>query len=293
MNPASLQGFRHAFDDTGKFDQTDCGSGEGESCSVTPGITDLGDTATSRNSIGLIEMILKDPARLERLIRRPDLQIELIPRFLSISFVSFAFFGVAMALVFGAASVWPQLFPIDQYLAHPNGQLLSFESEGRVTSLAPWLNGDAFRLTFAYAVGLIAATGICLPSLYFYGLLAGVRMTVMDVVIHAVKSKAVGAVTLVGILPIYAALGLAVAIFAFPVASRDFVLMLGLILPFIAGLSGTASLYRGFSGLTDTMSAERRPYRECFLRRLVLSWAAVYSIITPVLIFTLWQKLQG
>ena len=114
--------------------------------------------------------------------------------------------------------------------------------------------------------GLIGATGICLPSLYFYGLLAGVRMTMMDVVIHAIKSKAVAAVTLVGILPLYAALGLAITIFPLSGMIRDAVLLLGLILPFVAGLSGTYSLYRGLSTLTDTMTRDRREYRE--IRRM-------------------------
>jgi hypothetical protein len=123
--------------------------------------------------------------------------------------------------------------------------------------------------------------------------LSGVRMTMMDVVIHALKSKAVAAVTLVGILPIYAAFGLAIAIFPLPDVPRDSVLLLGLALPFIAGLSGTYSLYRGLSTLTDTMAADRRLDRECFLQRLVLSWSGVYSAVSPVLIFTLWQRLQG
>ena len=52
-----------------------------------------------------------------------------------------------------------------------------------------------------------------LPSLYFYCLLAGVRMTMLEVVVHAVKSKAVAAVALVGILPIYVAVAMGVVIF--------------------------------------------------------------------------------
>ena len=42
-----------------------------------------------------------------------------------------------------------------------------------------------FRLRhwpFWLAFGLVAASGVCLPSLYFYCLLAGVRMTMVEVV---------------------------------------------------------------------------------------------------------------
>ena len=246
-----------------------------------------------KGPFALLELILKDPVRLDLLIRRPDQQVELLPRLLAISLIGFAFFGVAMALVLSSAAVWPHLYPIDAVLSGKESALFCMEAGNTPSAVASWLNGNAFRLIAAYSIGLIAATGICLPSLYFYGLLSGIRMTMMDVVIHALKSKAVAAVTLVGVLPIYAALGLAVAIFPLPVSLRDSVLQLGLILPFIAGLSGTYSLYRGLSSLTDTLEADRRIHRQCFLQRLVMSWAAVYSAVSPVLIFTLWQRLQG
>jgi hypothetical protein len=144
-------------------------------------------------------------------------------------------------------------------------------------------------LTFAYAFGLVAASGVALPSLYFYGLLAGVRMSMVDVLIHAVKSKAIAAVALVGILPIYVALAMGVVIFNVGETALQSTLILGLILPFIAGLWGTASLYHGFSQLCDTMPPDKAIRRECFLRRLVLSWAACYSAIMPVMIYTLWE----
>jgi len=68
--------------------------------------------------------------------------------------------------------------------------------------------------------------------------------------------------------------------------------LLGLVLPFIAGFWGTASLYQGFSELCDTMPGDRMANRQCFLRRLVLSWSACYSAIMPVMIYSLWQVLS-
>jgi hypothetical protein len=246
-----------------------------------------------RDSLGLLELILKSPDRLDRLIRDPEYQPELLSRFLGISLVGFSFFGVAMSLVLSASSVWPQLAAVDAVLAGREPTILKFTKSADLSFTAHWLNGDALRLVAAYAAGLIAATGICLPSLYFYSLLAGVRMTMMDVVLQALKSKAVAAVTLIGVLPIYATGGLAIAIFPMPQEWRDSVLALGLILPFIAGTAGTYSLYRGLSGFADTMVAKSREQRQCFLQRLVLSWAACYSAVSPVLIFTLWQRWQA
>ena len=68
-------------------------------------------------------------------------------------------------------------------------------------------------LTGAYAFGLVAASGVALPSLYFYCLLSGLRMSMLEVVTHAVKAKAIAAVALVGILPIYVAVAMGVVIF--------------------------------------------------------------------------------
>ena len=130
-----------------------------------------------------------------------------------------------------------------------------------------------------------------MPSLYFYGLLAGVRMTWLDAAVQALKSKATSAVALVGILPIYAALDMGIVIVDAPELLRYGAYWLGLILPFIAGLWGTAALYRSFATLCDTLPPERRQQRTCFLRRLVASWAACYTAVAPVMIFTLWEHL--
>ncbi len=250
------------------------------------------DRPVEAGSLGLLELILKAPDQLDRLIRDPARQAELLPRFLSISLIGFTFFGVAMSLVLSTSSVWPRLVPMEAFIAGSESAPLRFVPSGESSLTAHWLNGDAFRLIAAYALGLVAATGICLPSLYFYSLLAGVRMTMMDVVLQSLKSKAVAAVTLVGVLPIYATGGLAIAIFPLSEYLRDSLLLLGLILPFVAGTAGTYSLYRGLAGFADTMPSERREQRGCFLRRLVMSWAACYSAVAPVLIFTLWQRLQ-
>jgi len=240
----------------------------------------------------LVELILKRRDRLEQLIREPSLQSLLLPKFLAIALIGFVFFGVALSLVFTSAGQWPRLITIRDMVAGRADSIVIFDSlASRETPLSRWMDGSAEALIAAYAIGLIAATGICLPSLYFYGLLAGVRMTMLDVVIQSLKSKATAAVALVGILPIYAALGLAVVIFDLPESVRNATFWLGLILPFLAGLFGTYSLYHGLAGFGDTLAADRRFRRECFLRRLVLSWATCYTAVTPVMIHCLWVML--
>lgn len=248
-----------------------------------------GGEPTKTGVSDLVELILKRRDRLEQLVRTPSLQSVLLPKFVAISLIGFVFFGVALSLVFTSAGQWPRLVAIRDIVAGEANSVVSFDFfASSETRIGRWLDGSAESLIAAYAIGLISATGICLPSLYFYGLLAGVRMTMLDVVIQSLKSKATAAVALVGILPIYAALGLAVVIFDLPEPFRIATFWLGLILPFLAGLFGTYSLYQGLAGFADTLPADRQCERGCFLRRLVFSWAGCYTAITPVMIHSLW-----
>ncbi len=249
----------------------------------------LDDMPANLGVLGLVELILKRRDALDRLIRDPSLQPILLPRFLAISLIGFVFFGVAMSLVLTSSHVWPELASITHKLRTPTDSLVTFQSSPGMA--AHWWDGSALKLTAAYAFGLIAATGVCLPSLYFYGLLAGVRMTLLDVAVQALKSKATSAVALVGILPIYAAVGMGIVIFEAPEPVRIGAFWLGLILPFIAGLWGTTALYHSFAMMCDTLPLKHRWNRTCFLRRLVASWAACYTAVSPVMIYTLWERL--
>jgi hypothetical protein len=78
-------------------------------------------------------------------------------------------------------------------------------------------------------------------------------------------------------------------VFEAPVANLEYALYLGLLLPFLAGAAGVYSIYRGFTGLADTLPEECRGRRACFLRRLTVSMAACYTAVTPVMIYTLWN----
>jgi hypothetical protein len=236
-----------------------------------------------------VELLLKNRPRLHQLLRAPATHPVLLPRLLAIALAGFVLFGVTMSLVLSVSDRWPALTPIASWLETPTSQLFSLRAiESNVGKLAPWINGQALVLTAAYAFGLVAASGVALPSLYFYCLLAGVRMTMLEVVVHAVKAKAVSAVALVGILPIYVGLAMGVCIFPVGESWLRVAMLLGLVLPFIAGLWGTVSLYYGFAQMCDTMPPDRAANRVCFLRRLVLSWSACYSAIMPVMIYSLW-----
>jgi hypothetical protein len=227
--------------------------------------------ADDRSLLGLTEMLLKAPAQLDARTRDPARQPELIPRLLTLALASTSLFAVVLvALLRNAGS--DALPPI--LSTHWNGGL-----------------GSALALGLAYPVGMVAATGICLPTFYFLGLLAGVRISVLQVTTHVLKGKAATAVLLLGLVPIYLALTLGMLIFNAPPEAISVVLDVGLVLPFLAGVWGVRSIYVGFLGLADTLPQECRSRRTCFLRRLTVAWAAVYTIVTPVMIWSLYQNL--
>ena len=240
----------------------------------------------------IVELLLKNGPALNRLLRTTDRKVDLATRLLGISLASFVLFGLAMALTCDAAARWPHLTSASNWIQHPSAELLTFvETTGPGRFAQTWFAGRGLRLVIAYAFGLIAASGVCLPSLYFYGLLSGIRMSLTEVVLHTLKSKATTAIALVGILPVYAALVLGVVVLPVSHEIVEDTLLIGLCLPFLAGLWGTRSLYLGFAERCDTMPEAFQTNRACFLRRLVLSWCACYTAIAPVMIATVWQHL--
>jgi hypothetical protein len=225
------------------------------------------------SALGLAELLLKDRVQVEDLLRDDGRLVDLIPRFLVIALASFSAFAWAMVLLLHAA---------------PNGSIPIVLAESWSCAVRP-----AVGLWLAYSLGLVAATGICLPSFYFYGLLAGVKISFLQVVTHCLKGQASTAIMLIGILPIYVAVALGMLIFAAPVEGQQMVLSIGLVLPFIAGLWGVYSIYHGFMRLADTLPGRCRDRRTCFLRRLTLAWAACYTAVTPFMIHALWTHFTG
>jgi hypothetical protein len=233
----------------------------------------LPENVNERSLLGLVELLLKAPARLDARTRDPAGQAELIPRLLTLALLSMGLFAVVLVLLL---------------LAAPAEAVPGILGGRWDDSLRP-----ALALGLAYPVGLVAATGVCLPTFYFFGLLAGVRITVLQVTAHVLKGKAATAVLLLGLIPIYLTVTLGMVIFHADPAALSAALGVGLALPFLAGMWGVRSIYVGFLRLADTFPPERRGRRTVFLRRLTVAWAAVYTAVTPVMIWTLYEHLAG
>jgi hypothetical protein len=221
-------------------------------------------------TMDLVELMLKDRKRLDALIRDESLAPELIPKLLAIAILGFVIFGIAVTLIIHLEPSRPPWMP-----------------------RANWSDGTWANLTLAYAIGLVAATGVCLPSFYFYGLLAGVKLSMLQSTAHAMKCLAVTAVVLVGALPIYVAVSLGMIVFSAPAEWLRSTTTLGLVMPFVAGLWGVKSLFLGFADLAETVPACLKFERACFLRRLTVAWATCYTAVTPLMIAWLWTRLSG
>lgn len=254
---------------------------------------DSGPLPRTITGFALIELLLKRPYAVLRLMRDRQRHFELLLRLLGVALSGFTLYGVAFAIILSAAGVVPRLHPISEFVDDPSVPIIEFqEVTGQRAWLAPISTGQTPAMVFAYTFGLIAATGICLPSLYFYCLLAGVRMSWVDITLHSLKAKATAAMALVGIVPIYVAAVLAVLLFDVPPVLNTALLIIGCALPFIAGLWGTHSLYQGLQTVRDTMPERDRSARACFLNRLVLSWCFVYTAVCPVMIHTVWCQFR-
>jgi hypothetical protein len=219
----------------------------------------------------LVEWILKDPDRVDALNREEHRQAELMPRFLGIALAGYTLFSIALILLLNTADS----------AAYPRRFLPVLPA-----SLS---DGSALGLWLGYTLGIVAATCVCLPSFYFFGLLAGVRMSMLQVAALVLRGTASHAILMVGLLPIYVAFVLGMIVFQAAPEILEAGLYVGVLLPFIAGPEAMRSIYHGTMTMAETLPPERRCRRECFLRRLTFSWTVCHALVAPVMIYRLWE----
>ncbi len=225
-----------------------------------------------QTALELVELLLKQPEGLDELNRQPFWQRQLFPRFLFIGEAAFFIYAVVIMVLFNL--VPSSALALCPWLRWPS---------------ASWADGSGSGLILAYTLGVLLAASVCLPSFYFYSLLAGVTMSWLQITSLIGKGTAANGILLLGILPIYVAMVLGLVIFEAPPLSLHWALIVGLGLPFLTGLWGLRSIYVGILDIHQTQRRAGFCRRTAFLKRLILSWAAVYAVVIPVMIYRLWE----
>src|SRR5262249_3254249 len=117
---------------------------------------------------GLFDLLLKAPDRLNPFVRSPALQGKLSAGFAVITLVGMGLYALGLfgVLLFAPRAALPSV-------------LLPEKWDGGIAALA--------ALLAAYPGGILASTLLVLPSYWFLGLLAGVRMPIKEVLTHSLK----------------------------------------------------------------------------------------------------------
>ena len=75
-----------------------------------------------------------------------------------------------------------------------SGAHFPFINPMTLAAFLTWFGGTGYLLVHLRHIwifaGFVLATGVCLPSFYFYALLAGVRMTMLQVTAHIMRGMA-------------------------------------------------------------------------------------------------------
>ena len=227
---------------------------------------------SEQTTLALFELLLKNPARVDQLNREPEQQGELFPRFLLIGLTSYLIYSFGMLLILTVAPA--HAYPHSAWLRIP---------------AASWSDGTALSVPLAYTIGIVLAACVCLPSFYFYSLLAGARMTWLQIVSLVGKGTAANAIMLLGIMPIYVAVVMGMIVFEAPADTLQWTLNVGLVLPFVSGLWGLRSIYQGTLTMVQTLPEAWQCRRRCFLRRLTFAWSVIYAAVLPIMVYRLWE----
>lgn len=148
----------------------------------------------------------------------------------------------------------------------------------------------ALWMPIAFIGAFIGTLGVCLPSFWFSSQLAGLETTFRWVSTQALRVQAHASVLLFSTLPLFALAAFwAMLVSDAQISTR--VLQFGIVLPFITGLSGVRTLHRTFVRLLARTESKPK-CRGQFLKRLVLVWSALYSVVAPVALWRMCEALS-
>ena len=207
--------------------------------------------------LAAFDLVLRHHTELDALVLDETAQPWVLQRLLGLSLIGLAVHGLLLG------SAYPLL--------------------GVSTALGGGSGGAPLAVSLAMVLSFLGTTCLCLPSFWFYTQLAGLDGTLRLVVCQALRAQAATSTLLLGLAPFYAALLLSSLHGTLPPGTA---LALGWALPFLCGLGGVRALLRAFAGVLDKLPitlTRRGP----FLLKLVLAWAAVFTVVCAALLWVL------
>lgn len=198
---------------------------------------------------GLVHLLLHDREAMDLTMADAGASTAALPGMIATSLLGYAAFGAA------------------------HGYALTLLHPVRYPDLTLTIAG----VTLAYGGAFFGAKLACVPSAYFYALLAGVRTHSLRLTVEAMRAQATQGVVLLGLVPVYFAAVLGIAL-ADP-KSAVAVEAIGWALPFVAGFWGVAQLYRALSRLVRKAPDGARSAMPSLL---VFAWTALVALLAPM-----------
>lgn len=213
------------------------------------------------STFAISDRILRDAPGLDVEAAHPDSAFALLPRLVGLGVTGLVAYSVVQTLLVHLAG--PDLVPDASVLA------------------------VGARIGSAYLFGFFGAQVAGLPSAWFYALLAGIRTDAWRVTVEAMRAQATSAIVLLGLLPVYLAVGVGVTMVDEDALEFMVVACGGYSLPFFAGLWGTAAMYRSFRRLVERERARAEAPRTAMPSLLVLAWAMLFTAMAPLGVFAM------
>lgn len=225
------------------------------------------DAIATNNS--LYHLLVRDRKAAHARCAESESAASLLPRFAGLGLLGFGAYGAVMGLVRA------QLPPEWRY----------------ATDDGLWM-GARYFLTFSGAFfGTKVAT---LPTYYFHALLAGIQTHAWRVAVEVLRAQATQAMVMLGLLPLFLAMGIGAGRLGDP-SLAELVLYCGVLLPFVAGLPGTWTMYESLSRMAREANPEEQPWapwrRGPMPGLLLLAWTLVFAVMAPVGAWAIWSAL--
>ncbi len=236
---------------------------------MTVQVEELGMPEARRNNVefGMYETILRDPQGLDERLLDENTLPEATRKLLLLGVAGLVAYGVGVGI---------------------SAELLNSPTLSWAQQLAA--GPSVLWLPLAFVFAFVGALSICLPSFYFYTQLSGLDVSFRLVTAQALRAQAVTSICLLAFVPVYMALALGSV-----VADGNgvgMVLAVGLLFPFVLGFAGITSVYRSFVRMLGRLTIT---HQRCgaFVKRMVLAWGGIYSLIAPIALWRLLGSFSG